>query len=93
MEIIVFEKESYYRLQRELIRMFQDALKETTSKKQTENDWLSEEEASKFLPYKSKKKWQQLRNSGEIRFMQVGRKIRYSQKSILSYMDKYSLKV
>lgn len=91
MEIIVFEKEAYYRLQRELIRMFQDALKEATSKKDSDNDWLSEEEASKLLPYKSKKKWHQLRNSGSIRFMQFGRKICYSRKSILDFMDKHSL--
>lgn len=92
MEIIVFEKESYYRLQRELIRMFETALKEA-SKEASDNDWIPEEEASKLLPYKSKKKWLQLRSSGHIRFMQVGRKIRYSRKSILAYMEKHSLKI
>jgi hypothetical protein len=91
MELIIFEKESYFRLQRELIRMFQKALEESELKRETK-DWISEREAAGILPYKSKKKWAQLRESGKIRFMQVGRKICYSRKSILAFMDKNSLK-
>lgn len=91
MNVIIFETESYYRLQRELIRMFQKALEESETKREVQ-DWISEAEASTILPYRSKKKWAQLRESGKIRFMQVGRKICYSRKSILAFMDKNSLK-
>lgn len=91
MEIIVFEKESFYRLQRELIRMFQKAMEDSEAKREAK-DWLTEREAAEILPYKSKKKWAELRESGKIRFMQVGRKICYSRKSILAFMDKNSLK-
>lgn len=92
MEVIIFEKESYFRLQRELIRMFQKALEESAAKK-NEEDWITEAEASTILHYKSKKKWAQLRAGGKIRFMQVGRKISYSRKSILQFMERNSLKV
>jgi len=92
MEVIIFEKESYFRLQRELIRMFQKALEETEAKKNLE-DWISETEASTILPYKSKKKWSQLRATGKIRFMQTGRKICYSRKSILQFMERNALKM
>lgn len=91
MEVIIFEKESYFRLQRELIRMFQKALEDSEAKRDVQ-DWISEKEAASILPYKSKKKWAQLRESGKIRFMQVGRKICYSRKSLLAFMDKHSLK-
>ncbi len=92
MEIIVFENESFYRMQRELIRMFQLAIEEALLKNTNESDWINEEDAKKILPYKSKKKWAQLRKSGVIRFMQVGRKISYSKKSIMDFMSKHSTK-
>lgn len=82
MEVIVIEQESFFRLQRELIRRFQKALEESEIKREAK-DWLTEREAAEILPYKSKKKWAQLRESGKIRFIQVGRKICYSRKSIL----------
>lgn len=91
MDVIIFENEAYFRLQRELIRMFQKALEESDAKRDVQ-DWISEKEASTILPYRSKKKWAQLRETGKIRFMQIGRKICYSRKSILQFMDKNSLK-
>lgn len=71
--------------------MFQKALEESETKREIK-DWISEKEAATILPYKSKKKWAQLRETGNIRFMQIGRKICYSRKSILAFMDKNSLK-
>ncbi|MFM2016896.1 MAG: hypothetical protein RL007_552 [Bacteroidota bacterium] len=91
MEVIIFEKESYYKMQRELLRMFQKAMEESELKREVK-DWISVAEASAILPYKSKKKWAELRETGKIRFMQIGRKICYSRKSILQFMDKNSLK-
>ena len=93
MELIIFEKEAYYRLLRELIRMFQKALEESDAKRNPTQDWISEAEAMSILSYRSKKKWAQLRAAGHIRYMQTGRKICYSRKSILAYMDRNSLKL
>ena len=53
MEIIVFEKEAYQRMHRDLISMFKQALKEAKEEALANadpaNDWLSTDEAKKLL--------------------------------------------
>jgi hypothetical protein len=87
MEIIVFEKETYWRMQQELMGMFQRALKEATKK--SEDDWISTEEAKVLLGVKSKSKMQELRDLDAIKFSKYGKKlIKYSKSSILKYLEK-----
>jgi hypothetical protein len=87
MEIIIFEKSSYWRMQRELMSMFQDALKDANKK--SEDDWISTEEAKALLGVKSKSKMQELRDEDKIKFSKHGKKlIKYSRSSILKYLER-----
>jgi hypothetical protein len=87
MEIIVFEKETYWRMQQELMSMFQKALRDASRK--PEEDWISTEEAKTLLGVKSKSKMQELRDLDAIKFSKHGKKsIRYSRSSILKYLEK-----
>ncbi|MFY9308202.1 MAG: hypothetical protein WAQ28_04040 [Bacteroidia bacterium] len=86
MEIIVFEKETYWKMQSELIKMFQEALKEA---KKPDEDWISTEEAKILLGVKSKSKMQELRDTNAIQFSKHGKKtIMYSRKSIREFLKK-----
>ena len=87
MEVIIFEKEAYWKMQEQLIKMFKAALKEATAK--SEEEWISLAEAQALLGVKSKSKMQELRNHNKIRFSQHGKKlIKYSKTSILQYLEK-----
>ena len=92
MEVIIFEKDTYYQMHRELIGMVKQAIKEAREEALANadpaNDWLSTEEAKKLLGIKSKTKLQELRDIEAIRFTKHGRIIRYSKKSILEYLDR-----
>lgn len=86
MEIIVFEKETYWKMQGELIQMFQNALKEATKQP---DDWITTEQAKALLGVKSKSKMQELRDTDAIKFSKHGKKsIMYSHKSILEFLKR-----
>lgn len=86
MEIIVFEKEAYWKMQSELFKMFQNALQEA---KKPEGDWISTEQAKELLGVKSKSKMQDLRDTGAIQFSKHGRRtIVYSKKSVLEFLKR-----
>ncbi|MCC6370632.1 MAG: helix-turn-helix domain-containing protein [Bacteroidia bacterium] len=82
MEIIVFEKETYWQMQEQLMRLFRDTLKNS---KMDSDEWLSPNEAMQLLGIK-KGRMQQLRDKGAIKFSQHGRKIKYSKASITKYL-------
>jgi hypothetical protein len=87
MEIIVFEKDAYWRMQRELMQMFQHAMKEATKQP---DDWISTEEAKALLGVKSKSKMQELRDTDAIKYSKHGKKlIKYSKQSILDYLKRH----
>ncbi|MGB3468145.1 MAG: helix-turn-helix domain-containing protein [Cyclobacteriaceae bacterium] len=92
MEVIVFEKESYYQMQKELVQLFKQAIKEAREEAQATldpaNDWLSTSQAKELLGIRSKTKLQELRDVGSITFTKHGRIIRYSKKSILDYLER-----
>lgn len=92
MDVIIFEQEAYYRMQRELISMFKQAIQEAKIEAlkhaDPANDWISTEEAKRLLGVRSKTKMQELRDEDAIRFTKHGRIIRYSKKSILEYLDR-----
>lgn len=92
MDVIVFEKDSYYQMHRELISMVKQAIREAKEEALANadpaNDWLSTEDAKKLLGIRSKTKLQELRDIEAIRFTKHGRIIRYSKKSILEYLDR-----
>ncbi|GAB3343286.1 hypothetical protein GCM10027429_33680 [Marivirga atlantica] len=92
MEIIVFEKEAYQKMHKDLINLVKQAIREAKEEALANadpaNDWLSTEEAKKLLGIRSKTKLQELRDIEAIRFTKHGRIIRYSKKSILEYLDR-----
>lgn len=84
MEIIVFEKEAFYKMIDELtIRAFKNA-----ERYFEKNEWIGAEEVKKILGVKSKAKLQQMRDNFEIEFSQFGKIIRYSRSSILKFLEK-----
>lgn len=86
MDVIVFEKEAYWKLQSELMKMFQTTLKEANKQP---DDWISTEQAKALLGVKSKSKMQQLRDTDAIKFSKHGHKsIMYSRQSILDYLTR-----
>lgn len=86
MKVIVFEERAYYKMLDEMKQVVKDATHEYKSEAE-QKEWLSTEEAKTLLGFKSKTKLQQLRDNGEIIFSQHGRIIRYSRKSILSFIE------
>ena len=82
-EVIVIEKESFYKLIDELtIRVIKNSEKYFNDK-----EWLSELEAKTLLGIKSKGKLQQLRDELKIEFSRFGKIIRYSKSSILRFLE------
>ena len=94
MEVIIFESEAYYQLQREQTINFIKALKEAKLEALREanpvTDWINTTEAKQLLGVRSRSKMQQLRDTGQIVFsrQENSRIIKYSRKSILEYLNK-----
>lgn len=84
MEIIIFEKEAYWKHINEVLKRLKDSQKE-------EKKWINEAEAMELLGVRSKSEMWKLRTTGKIRFSQPSRKIiRYDQQSILKYLDDHA---
>ena len=86
MKVIVFEERAYYKMLDEMKQVVKEATHEYKAEAE-QKEWLSTEEAKTLLGFKSKTKLQQLRDNGEIIFSQHGRIIRYSRKSIMSFLE------
>ncbi|PHR20656.1 MAG: hypothetical protein COA38_19290 [Fluviicola sp.] len=83
MEIIVFEKESFYKLIDELtVRIARNI-----ERRYTEQEWINEIEAKSILGIKSRSKLRELRDELMIEFSQFGKIIRYSRSSILQFLE------
>lgn len=91
MEVIVFEKDAYYKMLSEMMGAIKKTFKEAQQealKEKNEIDWIDDLEAKELLNVRSKTRMQQLRSNGEIIFTKYGRKIKYSRKSIMDYLNK-----
>ena len=86
----MIESQAFYRLLELAIAHINGRSTTVTknNEEKTNAEWLTLKEAMKILPYRSRTKWQDLRDRGEIMFSQFGRKILYSQKSLLEYIKK-----
>ncbi|MEL6941987.1 MAG: helix-turn-helix domain-containing protein [Bacteroidota bacterium] len=90
MEVIVFQKEAYERLQEELfLRFHETLLKANKAAKTLNKEWLSTQEALDFLGFKSRTKLLELRDQGLIEYSQYGRMVKYSRKSILDFVENH----
>lgn len=85
MEVIVFEKETYYKMLNEMKQF----VREATEPVKEEKKWLSTPEAKELLGCE-KSKLQQLRDNNDIVFSQPenSRIIKYDRNSILDYLDR-----
>jgi len=96
MELIVIDSAAFRKLQQEQKQLIKDAIKEAKLEAliqmSPEADWIDIKEAKKILPYGSKTKWAELRNSGAVVFSQFGRKIMYSRKSLHEFLLKNKIK-
>ena len=92
MEIIVFEKETYYKMLAEMKKTVREALKEAkhepTSSK-NEDDWISREAAEVILKCKVDK-LRQLRDDGAIKTSKHGRKVLYFKPSLYKFLESNS---
>lgn len=91
MEVIVFEKDAYYKMLSEMMGAIKKTFKEAQQeslKEKSQMDWIDDTGAKELLNIRSKTRMQQLRSNGEIIFTKYGRKIKYSRKSIMDYLNK-----
>ncbi len=88
MEVIIIESEAFFKLLELAVERVGKKASNVKSKEDPGSEWLSLAEAMKVLPYRSRTKWQELRDSGQIIFSQFGRKILYSHKSLTEYIKK-----
>lgn len=96
-EIIVTDKDSIRKIIGEEIEVrFQNFLREFCyggRREELSNNaakWLDIEAAKKIVPFKSKKKWKELRDMAEIEFAKVGRGFFYEFHSLHNYIIKHS---
>lgn len=97
MEVIVIEKESYYKMLAEMKQAVRDAvrdvkkeiLKETGTTKKDEQ-WILRAEAMHILGIKSKTTLQKLRDDpkSKIKFSQSNRIIKYFKQSLYDYLER-----
>ncbi|MCB9448651.1 MAG: helix-turn-helix domain-containing protein [Flavobacteriales bacterium] len=98
MEVIVIEKEAYYKMIAEQTsytkRAVREAVKEIMQELTVKNDgdeWLSRDEAMQILGIKSKTTLQKLRDDPEskIVFSKNGRIIKYRKTSLYEYLQRH----
>lgn len=88
MDVIVIESKAFQLLLEQQISFIMNKMAELEKeKKKNKSSWLTLGEAKKILPYKSRTKWQELRDGGKIVFAQFGRKILYQRLSLESYIE------
>jgi uncharacterized NAD(P)/FAD-binding protein YdhS len=87
MDVIVINSDAYKMLVAEIRKTVRETVKEVAHPK---SDWIGEKEAMDILGVKSKTTLQNLRDSQEFKFSKHGRIIRYSNKSILEFLERNS---
>ena len=88
MEVIVFEKEAYYKMLHEFTVHLEEVAQKIATKNEEKNEWLDEQEAKELLGCKSRSKMWKLRRDGEIEYSQHGKVIKYSRKSIMKFFER-----
>lgn len=90
MELIVFEKESYYKMMEEVMslmyKIIREAKADAIKSAGKDDDLISTEEAYTLLGLKSRHRLLELRKEKIIRGFQHGRRVLYSKQDILNYI-------
>ncbi|TPN82957.1 helix-turn-helix domain-containing protein [Aquimarina algicola] len=91
MEVIVFEKETYFKLMEEtmtlMYKVIEEKHKEAIANAEEEKEFLTTKEALKLMGLKSKTRLYALRDQKIIEYYQHGRRKLYSKKSIIAYLN------
>ena len=87
MDVIVLSSEAYRMMLAEIRKPVRETVHEVAHPK---SDWIGEKEAMDLLGVKSKTTLQNLRDSQEFKFSKHGRIIRYSNQSILEFLERHS---
>ncbi|UZO82117.1 hypothetical protein NBT05_06500 [Aquimarina sp. ERC-38] len=88
MEVIVFEKATFYKLIDELTHKIYERF--IITEKGGATDWIDTNKAKKLLGIKSRVKMQQLRDVYAIQFAKIGKTYQYSKNSILKFLNQNS---
>lgn len=90
MELIIFEKDSYYKMMEEMMalmyKVIRQAKQDALEAAGEEGDFLTTQAALQLLGVKSRNRLYELREQKAIEFYQHGRRILYSKKSIIAYL-------
>ncbi len=90
MEMIIFEKESYYKMMEEVMqrmyKVIREAKVDAIQSTKTEDEYVTTEEAFALLGLRSRHRLLQLRKDGVIRGFQHGRRVLYSKLDIVKYI-------
>ena len=88
MNVEIITKEDLLEFRKEFI----EEIKEIINPGLQQTEWLSTDEAMTLLGIKGKTKLQNLRDNLAIKFSQHGRIIKYSQSSIIEFLEKNTIK-
>lgn len=84
MNVICIEESAFYQLLETVVSRLKEKIEQ-------DELWISGEETMKFLHIKSKTTLQKLRDTGEIRYSQYGRKIiLYEKASLLEFLERHA---
>ncbi|WP_103072260.1 helix-turn-helix domain-containing protein [Aquimarina sediminis] len=90
MELIIFEKESYYKMMEEMMtlmyKVIRQAKEDALDAKGESADFIGTKDAMKLLGVKSRNRLYDLRDAKQIEYYQHGRRILYSKRSIITYL-------
>lgn len=85
MEVICLEDAAFYSLLEQVVNRLK------LEKSETQEKWISDEQAMQLLNIKSKTTLQKFRDEGRIRFSQPDKKIiLYDRDSINAYLEKHA---
>ncbi len=96
MELIIFEKESYYQALAEMKKFIKEAISEikpsaSQAPIESKEQWVNAKEAEAILHCR-KTKLKKLRDAALIRVYKHERKILYHKKSLLEYLEDFANK-
>ncbi|WP_378181995.1 helix-turn-helix domain-containing protein [Aquimarina sp. SS2-1] len=91
MELIIFEKEAYYKMMEELMGMMykvmREAKEDAIDAKAKSKDFIGTKDALRLLGLKSRNRLYDLRDQKVIEWYQHGRRVLYSKRSLIKYLE------
>lgn len=92
MEMILIESRAYYQLLEASMKFLEEKRNPSGKEIVEEKLYITQAEAQKLLPYKSRTSWQRIRDLHLVEYSKVGRVLLYSKPSLLRYIAKHQVK-